>query len=108
MARLPTDGRRRVVVCRVRPEIDGGRFPAKRLLGEEVAVDAVVFADGHDDLACRIAYRHSSEAEWRFSAMKSLGNDQWSGEFAVTKLGRYQYSVEGWIDRFETWRHQFA
>jgi hypothetical protein len=36
--------------------------------------------------------------------LKPLGNDRWAGEFQVSKLGRYQYSVEGWTDRFRTWR----
>ena len=36
--------------------------------------------------------------------MKPLGNDLWRGEFSVTALGRYFYTVEGWIDRFQTWR----
>jgi starch synthase (maltosyl-transferring) len=36
--------------------------------------------------------------------MKPLGNDRWRDEFSVEMLGRYQYTVEGWIDRFQTWR----
>jgi starch synthase (maltosyl-transferring) len=98
------DGRSRVVIEQVCPEIDCGRFPIKRVVSELVAVEAVVFADGHDALACRILYRHTDDQEWQPAPMEALGNDGWRGEFRVSKLGRYEYTVEGWIDRFATWR----
>lgn len=50
-------GRRRVVVERLRPEIDGGRFAVKRTVGESVVVTADLFADGHDVLAGVLKYR---------------------------------------------------
>jgi starch synthase (maltosyl-transferring) len=99
-----TEGRYRVVIERVQPEVDCGRFPIKRVVGEAVAIEADVFADGHDELSCQILFRQEGEQEWQSSPMKPLGNDRWRGEFHTSKLGRYQYSVEGWIDRFRTWR----
>jgi starch synthase (maltosyl-transferring) len=103
MPELPIDGRQRVIVARVSPEIDGGRFAVKRVVGETVIVDADVFADGHDLVACQILYRQDGH-ELQSSPMRPLGNDRWRGEFTVTELGRYCYTVEAWIDRFETWR----
>jgi starch synthase (maltosyl-transferring) len=97
------DGRCRVAIERVSPEVDCGRFAIKRVAGETVAVEADVFADGHDRVACHILYRQGNE-EMKSSPMKPLGNDRWRGEFTVTNLGRYEYTVEGWIDRFESWR----
>jgi len=97
------DGRRRVVIENVSPEIDCGRFAIKRVVGETVVVEADVFADGHDCVACRILY-WQNQAEQQAAPMKSLGNDRWRGEFSVLSLGRYRYSVEAWIDRFQTWR----
>ena len=102
MAEQQVDGRKRVVIERVSPQIDGGRFPIKRVVGESVVVEADVFADGHDQIACQILYGQD-EKKLKTSAMKPLGNDRWRGEFCVEELGRYQYTVEGWIDRFETW-----
>src|SRR5215471_18913900 len=99
-----TEGRRRVVIERVQPAVDCGRFPIKRVVGDSVTVEADVFADGHDELSCQILFRQENEQEWQSSPMKPLGNDRWSGEFQVSKLGRCHYSVEGWIDRFRTWR----
>jgi starch synthase (maltosyl-transferring) len=103
MAEQRADGRFRVVIEGVSPEIDCGRFPIKRVVGETVLVEAAVFADGHDQVACQILYWRD-ERELQTSPMRPVGNDRWRGEFSVETLGRYQYTVEGWIDRFQTWR----
>jgi starch synthase (maltosyl-transferring) len=93
-----------VVIERVRPQIDCGRFPIKRVIGETVTVEADVFADGHDELSCRILYRAEGEREWKSTPMVAAGNDGWRGEFSVSTLSPYRYTVEGWIDHFRTWR----
>jgi Glycosidases len=103
MPDLPSDGRQRVIVARVSPEIECGRFAIKRVAGESVIVEADVFADGHDLVSCQILYKQNGH-ELQASPMKSLGNDRWRGEFTVRELGSYCYTVEGWIDRFATWR----
>ena len=101
------DGRHRVVIERVSPEIDCGRFAIKRIVGDTVIVEADVFADGHDKVACHILY-WQNKGELHSSPMKPLGNDRWRGEFSVETLGRYHYTVEGWIDRFQTWREDLV
>jgi starch synthase (maltosyl-transferring) len=103
MAEKQMDGRHRVAIERVSPEIDCGRFATKRVIGDVVLIEADVFADGHDQVACRIVYWQDPRY-LRTSPMKALGNDRWRGEFPVEKLGRYQYTIEGWIDHFQTWR----
>ena len=103
MSEPTTDGRLRVVITRLSPEIDGGRFAIKRVSGEKVVVEADVFADGHDQVCCQILYWRDGNQP-QVSPMKPLGNDRWRGEFSVAESGRYQYTVEGWIDRFGTWR----
>jgi starch synthase (maltosyl-transferring) len=107
MAEHRVDGRHRVVIERVQPEIDGGRFAIQRIVGDTVIVEADVFADGHDQVACQILYWLDNEKP-RSSPMKPLGQDRWRGEFPVEKLGRYQYTIEGWIDHFETWRGELV
>ena len=102
------DGRRRVVIESVSPEIDGGRFPAKRTTGETVTVEADVFADGHDVVRAVVRHRHASSAAWTEVPMSALPNDRWRAEFPVTELGRHVFTVVGWIDHFETWRRQLA
>jgi starch synthase (maltosyl-transferring) len=91
------------VIERVSPEIDCGRFAIKRVAGETVIVEADVFADGHDLVGCQILYGRNA-GDTQFAPMKPTENDRWRGEFPVSALGRYWYTVEGWIDRFATWR----
>jgi starch synthase (maltosyl-transferring) len=97
-----------VVIEGLSPEVEGGRFPSKRSLGERIVIEADVFADGHDQLACLLRYRHKAESGWIEERMTALGNDRWRAEFTATELGGYLYTVEGWVDRFLTWRQQLA
>ena len=102
------DGRRRVVIEAVMPEVDGGRFPAKRTVGETVTVEADIFADGHDALAAVLRYRRQASPSWTETPMTVLMNDRWRAEFPVTEIGCYLFTVEGWVDPFETWTRQLA
>ncbi|MGE0040001.1 MAG: alpha-1,4-glucan--maltose-1-phosphate maltosyltransferase [Vicinamibacterales bacterium] len=103
---LPDEGRRRVVIEAVTPEIDGGRHPIKRTPGEVVVVEADIFADGHDRLAAVVLYRQAGASRWLESPMAPVDNDRWRGSFRVAEEGRYEYTVEGWVDHFATWQHQ--
>ena len=98
------DGRRRVVIERVYPEIDGGAFPAKRVVGEKIEVSADIFSDGHDSLSARLQYRLASDSAWISVPMVSRVNDRWRAEFTVAEMGVYVYTVEGWVDHFRTWQ----
>ncbi len=95
----------RVFIEAVSPELDGGRHPVKRLVGEELAVGADVFKDGHDLLAARICYRPSGETEWRYAPLTyDFNDDRWSGAFLLHRIGRWTYTIEAWTDVFGTWR----
>jgi starch synthase (maltosyl-transferring) len=94
---------RRVVIEGVRPEVDCGRFPIKRTIGESVTVEADAFTDGHDTITCVLLYRKESESGWTEVAMAPLVNDRWRAEFVPDSLGRYRYAVQAWVDPFKTW-----
>ena len=98
----------RVVIESVRPQVDGGRYPVKRVIGEQVLVEADVFADGHDQVACELLWKFHEESEWRVVPMEFRHNDHWAAAFTVEKLGRYQYRVRGWVDPFLTWRRDLV
>ena len=100
----PEQGRCRVVIENVAPEIDAGRFAIKRSVGERVVVEADIFADGHDSLSAVLKFRAGDNPEWNEAPMELLSNDRWRGEFAVTELGNYFYTIEAWVDHFESWR----
>jgi starch synthase (maltosyl-transferring) len=99
---------RRVVVENVYPEVDSGRFPIKRTVGESVIVSADVHADGHDLLAAVLMFRRAGAPTWIEVFMEPVGNDRYTASFPVDALGRYEYTVEGWIDRFATWRTEIS
>jgi starch synthase (maltosyl-transferring) len=103
-----TDGRQRAVIEGVRPQVDGGRFPAKRCVGDEVLVEADVFCDGHDLPAATVQYRHATSEAWEETPLECLVNDHWRGRFHVTQEGRYLFRVVAWVDHFRTWRHDLA
>lgn len=102
------DGRRRVVIDSVRPQVDEGRFAIKRSLGETVAVRADVFADGHDRIRVELLYRGPGQESWTVQPMTHRVNDEWVAGFAVTQLGDYLYTVRGWVDPFATWQASLA
>ena len=100
------EGRQRVIVERVTPELDCGRYPIKRVPGETVVVECDAFADGHDVLACVVRYRGPHDRQWREAPMHHLVNDRWRGQFTVEAVGPYRYTVAAWMDHFATWAHQ--
>lgn len=102
------DGRRRAVIENVQPAVDCGRFPIKRVVGEDVNVEADIFTDKQDALACVLRYRHESESAWHEVAMAPLGGDRWGASFAISELGRYLYSITAWIDGFFSWRQELV
>jgi starch synthase (maltosyl-transferring) len=92
------------VVEGLSPCIDGGRFPIKRVVGEDVEVRADAYADGHDALAVVLLWKAGSESRWHEVPMEPLGNDRWQGRFLVERLEPHRYRVEAWVDHFQTWR----
>jgi len=108
MKTKPAEARQRVAIAHVWPEIEGGRFPIKRIAGDTVAVEADVFADGHDAITAVLRYRPPGARQWTDVPMTPLGSDRWRGAFPVEALGRYRYTIAAWPDRFGTWRLDFA
>ena len=104
----PNEGRRRIVIEEVQPEVNCGRFPAKRVIGDQVTVQAAIFSDGHDHVAARLLYRHSDAKGWKSVPFAALPNDLWTASFPVDKLGTWVFTIEGWVDHFDTWVHDLG
>jgi starch synthase (maltosyl-transferring) len=103
-AARPQPSPTRVVIERVSPEVDAGRFPIKRATGERVRVRASIFTDGHDRLSAVVRHRPDSRRPWSEVPMRALPNDRFEAEFAVGAPGTHEYTLEAWIDRFGSWR----
>ena len=102
---LPIEGRRRAVIDNVTPHVDAGQFPAKRIVGDLLVVEADVFADGHDEVRARLSWRLVAEPDWHVQEMAPLGNDRWQASFPLDKVGRYEFFVSAWADHWRTWVH---
>ncbi|HLG68290.1 MAG TPA: alpha-1,4-glucan--maltose-1-phosphate maltosyltransferase, partial [Acidimicrobiales bacterium] len=94
----------RPVIGAVRPQVDGGRYPAKAAIGDFVAVEADVFVDGHDELSCVLLYAHAAERSWSRAPLRALGNDRWQGGFPVHALGDHHFVIQAAPDPFASWR----
>jgi starch synthase (maltosyl-transferring) len=105
-AEAPTDerARRRVIIEGVHPEIDCGRHPVKRIVGDTLVVEADLVADGHDLVAGCLRHRHEDAAEWIETPLEPIVNDRWRASFRLTEIGRWQYTLEAWPDPFRTWQ----
>ena len=97
-------GRRRVLVESASPEVDAGRYPAKRVVGDVVVAEVDLVADGHDAIAGRVLFRPVGEASWQHAPLAPLGNDRWRATFGATRVGLWEYTFEAWVDAFTTWR----
>ena len=87
--------------------VDGGRFPVKRTVGEEVEVWADIFRDGHAVLAAEVLWRREGAEKWFRVPLVLQDNDRWRANFTPHKPGRYVYAIEAWTDVFATWRRDF-
>src|ERR1019366_1725912 len=103
-APLVPASRVRPVVESVRPQVDGGRRPAKASVGDSVVVEADAFADGHDVVSCELRFRHDGDQQWSTVPMEAVGNDRWRAAFAVDSMGRYRFLVGAPGNHFMTLR----
>jgi starch synthase (maltosyl-transferring) len=101
-----TGTRRTIVIERVLPELDGGRHPVKRVVGDTLLVTADIFADGHDVLDAALLVRADDDPSdaWSEAAMRPVDNDRWSGSMVLRANARHRYTVEAWRDTWSTWR----
>jgi starch synthase (maltosyl-transferring) len=97
-------GNKRIIIDRIDPEIDCGRFPVKRITGDKVTVEADIFTDGHDVLTAVLKYRREWEKDSVETPMEPLVNDRWSCSFVVKTPGKYAFTISAWINRFGTWQ----
>ena len=96
----------RLAIEAVTPSVDGGRYPVKRIVGEVIRVEADAFAEGHDQIAVALRWRAADEDTWRERRMVALGNDRWTADLPLERLGRYLYQVETWRDDFAMFHHE--
>ncbi len=95
-----------IIIERVQPEVDGGRWPAKREVGDRLEVSADIVKEGHDVLSCVLRYRTVKETSWHETAMRHVDNDRWAGYFDLHENTRYLYTIAAFVNMFESWRQE--
>ncbi len=103
LRRLAAD---RVAIEAVTPELDGGRFPVKRVVGDVLEVEADVFCDGHDKIAAALLIRHQDDKAFTERPLAFVVNDRWQASFPLTRIGRWVYTIQAWRDLYASWRHE--
>jgi starch synthase (maltosyl-transferring) len=99
----------RLVLEAISPGVEGGDFAVKRVVGDSVAVNATIFADGHEQLAAELRWRSRDGENWNSVRMEPLGkNDLWAAEFTLERLGAHEFVIEAWLDRFGAFRRDFT
>jgi len=93
----------RIVIERLYPELDGGRYAIKRVVGDKLEIWADIFRDGHDVLGAAILYQPEGASRWHSAPMRFFDNDRWIGTIELTENRRYRYTIEAWTDLFASW-----
>jgi len=93
-----------LVIEDVTPELNGGRWPIKRVVGDSIDVSADIFKEGHDVVCAQVLYRAADEPTWHESPMRQGDNDRWHGTFSVDRNARYVYSIQVFTDWYGSWR----
>ncbi len=97
-----------VVIENLQPLLDGGQFPIKRIIGEDLVVEADIFKDGHDVVAAVLKWRVVGKRAWRETPLTFVDNDHWRGVCTLYDEAIHEYTVEAWTDSFGSWRSEFA
>ncbi|HTJ93859.1 MAG TPA: maltotransferase domain-containing protein, partial [Pararobbsia sp.] len=92
----------RVIIEHVQPCVDDGRFSVKRVVGDQLRISADIFMDGHDVLAAVVLWRPADETAWHETPLEFVGNDHWTASVPLTRLGRYEFTIEAWRDAYAT------
>ena len=103
LERLPT-----VVIENTEPCIDGGRYPVKRVVGQELKVSADVFKDGHDQISVLLKWRKVGEPVWHQTPMAQTENDRWEAICHFIENAHHEYTIEAWEDAFRSWQVEYA
>ncbi|MFN3817846.1 alpha-1,4-glucan--maltose-1-phosphate maltosyltransferase [Blastomonas sp.] len=105
---MAAGGEDRLVIEAIAPCVDNGAHAVKRTVGETVEVRATIFADGHEKLSAELFWRAADEPVWHSARMLQQPNDLWLARFDLRRLGRHEYRIEAWLDRFAGFQRDFA
>jgi len=97
----------RFPILDVGPVVDGGARPAKAVVGEPIAIEAVVTRDGHDALGVW-AVLTAPDGRSVTTSLTPTGNgdDRYTGWLRPDAQGLWQLHIEAFTDAYATWRRR--
>jgi starch synthase (maltosyl-transferring) len=96
----------RIAIEAITPQVDDGRYPVRRQVGDLVTIEADLLADGHDRLAGEVLVRPADVEEARAYKLTLVANDRWRAQVPLERMGRYVYTVSAWRDAFASFVHE--
>src|SRR5579862_7547028 len=103
---IPKTTPARIQIQEVSPQVDCGRYPAKRTVGDRVEVSARIFRDGHETLGAAVRHKGPDATRWSETPLEALGNDAWAGSFEVDRPGLWSFRIEAWVDRVASFQDE--
>jgi starch synthase (maltosyl-transferring) len=97
-----------ILIADPAPVVDGGAHPTKRCAGDQVAVSATIFRDGHQALRASVRHRPAAGGDWTEVRLATVGPDRYSGSFLVGDLGYHHWQLVAWVERFASWRDELS
>jgi len=98
------NGKKRVIITQVSPAVEGGKYPAKAVVNEEITIAADVFGDGHDEVAASVLITYLPGGLQQELPMAMSLNDRWEAAYTFEATGEYEFRVIGWEDHYTTWK----
>jgi starch synthase (maltosyl-transferring) len=98
------NGKKRVIITQVSPAVEGGKYPAKAVINEDISITADIFGDGHDEVAASVSVQHLETGNKVELPMILSMNDHWEAVYTPETTGVYEFWINGWEDHYTTWK----
>ena len=94
-----------ILIEDVRPSVELGRWPVKRIAGRPCAVEATIVRDGPAQLRAVLLWRREEEDDWSESPLACVepGLDRWRGQFTPARPGMHVFTLRAWTDAYASW-----
>lgn len=86
--------------------VEGGRWPAKGVVGEMIPFSATVFREGHDALGVEVLLTSPSGKQTVIRMREgAAGSDSWHAKAVLDVTGIWKFKIQAFSDEYGTWHH---
>ena len=93
----------RIPILDVRPQLEGGRYPVKAVVGERFRVQARVFGEGRAAIGAAVILTGPDGIDRIPVLLVATDNDVWGAEVSADQLGAWTFRIESWSNPYATW-----